>query len=180
MSSILRRLPPVSAILPVYAVVAFPIFSWTTVSWFWKLPYWLNFLNGGEIAAIFAYSMATALFESLIVIGFLLLLCLILPSNAFRDLFVIRGSWLALGLTLSFLGHAAWRGFLGFSYIESSLLPWTLISVVVMLLITFAAARVRFMTRTAAWLSDRLTVFLYLIVPIAILSLIVVVVRNIV
>lgn len=179
MSSILRRLPTLSAVLPVYAVVAFPIFSWTTVSWFWKLPYWLNFLTAGEIGAIFSYSMATAFFESLIVIGFLLLLCLILPPRIFRDVFVIRGSWLALGLTVSFLGHAAWRGFLGFSYLESSLLPWTLISLLVILVITFAAARVRFMRRTAEWLSDRLTVFLFLIVPVAVLSLIVVVVRNI-
>lgn len=179
MTSILRRLPHFSAIVPVYALVAFPIFSWTTVSWFWKLPYWFNFLTAGEIAAIFSYAMATAFLESLFVIAFLLLIALILPARMFRDLFVIRGSWLALGLSVAVLGHGLWRGSLGYSYIETSMLPWTLISLLIIFIITFVSTRVRFMIGIAEWLSDRLTVFLYLIVPVALLSMIVVLLRNI-
>lgn len=91
MSFILRRLPNFSAIVLGYAVVTFPIFSWTTVSWFWKLPYWLNFLTTGEIVAVFSYAMATAFFETFIVIRFLVLLCLIFPPRIFREAFVARG-----------------------------------------------------------------------------------------
>jgi hypothetical protein len=179
MNTILNRFPNFSAIIPVYAVISFPIFSWTTIVWFWKLPYWLNFLTAGEIGSIFSYSMVAAFFESMVVISFLLLLCFILPARIFRDRFVVRGTWLALGLTVAFLGSGVWRGFLGFSYIQFSLLSWSLASLLVILVFTIAAARFRFMARVAEWLSDRLIVFLYILIPVSMLSIIVVFIRNI-
>lgn len=179
MTFIRQRLPNFSTIIPVYAVVAFPIFSWTTVVWFWKLPYWLNFLTVGEIASIFSYAMMTALFESLLVIGFLLLICFILPAKLFRDQFVARGTWLALGLTLAFLGNGLWRSTLGYSYIEASFVFWTLISVLVICVLTYAAARVAFMGRLAEWISDRLTIFLYILIPVFALSVVIVIIRNV-
>ncbi len=57
MTRILRKFPAFSAILPVYAVIAVPVFGWTVTSWLWKLPSWLNFLTAGEITAIFFYAI---------------------------------------------------------------------------------------------------------------------------
>jgi hypothetical protein len=59
------------------------------------------------------------------------------------------------------------------------LLSWSLASLLVILVFTIAAARFRFMARVAEWLSDRLIVFLYILIPVSMLSIIVVFIRNI-
>ena len=178
MKSILERFPERDATLPVYAVIAIPIFGWTLVSWFWKLPSWLNFLTAGEITAVFFYAMLTAFVESLLVLGLMVLLCLFLPPRVLRDEFVVRGTWLAIGLTLAVLGHAVWRGLTRFTYIEVSLIVWSAAGLAISVLLTALSTRVRFMARAAEWLSDQLTVFLYIFVPLSVLAILVVFVRN--
>lgn len=178
MTSILRRFPATSAILQVYAVITAPIFGWTITSWLWKLPSWLNFLTPGEITAIFFYAMLTAFLESVLICSVFLLLCLLLPPQLFRDHYVVRGTWVALGLCLSILGNGVWRAMTRFTYAEISLLIWSFVSLIIIVLLAFVSTRVRFMTLLAAWISDRLTIFLYLLIPLSILSVLVVVIRN--
>ncbi|SRR6266511_1891178 len=178
MSRILRKFPGISAILPVYAVIAVPIFGWTITSWLWKLPSWLNFLTPGEITAIFYYAILTAFVESILICIFLLLLCFLLPSQMFRDQFVVRGTWLAVGLALSILGNGVWRGMTRFTYAEVSLAIWSSASLIIIILLTFLSTKIRFMTVVADWISDRLIIFLYLLIPLSILSILVVLVRN--
>lgn len=178
MTGILRRFPRISAILQVYAVIAVPIFGWTITSWLWKLPSWLNFLTPGEIAAIFFYAILTALVESVLICILLLMLCFLLPSGAFRDQFVVRGTWLAVGLALSILGNGVWRGMTRFTYAEVSLTVWSILSLIIIILLTFLSTKVRLMTLVADWVSDRLIIFLYLLIPLSIVSILVVVVRN--
>ena len=84
MTRILRRFPAFSAILPVYAVIAVPVFGWTVTSWLWKLPSWLNFLTAGEITAIFFYAILTAFVESTLICILLLLLCFLLPAPSYE------------------------------------------------------------------------------------------------
>ena len=178
MNSILKRFPKRSATLPVFAVIAVPIFGWTLLSWLWKLPSWMNFLTPGEIGAIFFYATLTAFVESLLVLAALLLLCFFLPSQSYRDHFVVRGTWLAAGLTLAILGNGVWRGLTRFTYIEVSLLLWSVVTLVVIAILTILSTRVRMMARAAEWISDRLIVFLYILIPLSILSMLVVFVRN--
>jgi hypothetical protein len=178
MAGILRRFPNISAILPVYAVVAVPIFGWTITSWLWKLPSWLNFLRPGEITAIFFYAILTAFVESILICSFILLLCFLLPSRMFRDQFVVRGTWFAIGLTSSILGYGVWRGMTRFTYAEVSLIAWSIVSFIIVLLLTLISTKVRFMTGAADWISDRLIIFLYILIPLSILSTLVVVLRN--
>ena len=66
-----------------------------------------------------------------------------------------------------------------FTYAEVSLIAWTIVSFIVIFLLTFLSTKIRFMTRAAAWFSDRLIIFLYLLVPLSILSILIVVLRNI-
>ena len=178
MAGILRRFPTISATLPVYAVIAVPIFGWTITSWLWKLPSWLNFLTPGEIAGIFFYAMLTAFVESVFICSFFLLLSFLLPSALLRDQFIVRGTWLALGLAVSVLGNGVWRGMTRFTYAEISLAVWSLISLLVVTLLTVVSAKVRFMVRAAEWVSDRLIIFLYILIPLSIISILIVIVRN--
>jgi hypothetical protein len=179
MTVILRRFPNRLAIFPVYAVIAVPIFGWTITSWLWKLPSWLNFLTPGEITTIFFYAILTAFVESIVICILILLLCFALPSEMFREHFVVRGTWLALGLALSILGNGLWRGMTRFTYAEVSLTIWSTVSLIMIAVLTFVSTRVRFMTRTADWISDRLIIFLYILIPLSILSVLVVLGRNI-
>src|SRR6266540_3066119 len=178
MAGILRRFPNISAILPVYAVIAVPVFGWTINSWLWKLPSWLNFLTPGEIMGIFFYAMLTAFVESLFLCSFFLLLSFLLPPQMFRDQFIVRGTWLALGLAISILGNGVWRGMTRFTYAEISLTVWSMISLVVIALLAFISTKVHFMVRAAEWISDRLIIFLYVLIPLSIISTLVVIVRN--
>ena len=178
MNSILERFPERLAVLPVYAVIAVPIFGWTLVSWLWKLPSWLNFLTAGEIGAVFFYAMLAAFVESLLVLGLVLFLCFFLPPRVLRDQFVVCGTWLAIGLMLAVLGHGVWRGLTRFTYIEVSLLLWSAAGLAISAFLAVLSTRVRFMARAAEWLSDRLTVFLYILVPLSVLAILVVFVRN--
>ena len=178
MAGLLRRFPKLPAILQVYAVVAVPIFAWTITSWLWKLPSWLNFLAPAEIAGIFSYAMLTALVESVMVGGILLFISFLLPPHIFRDQFIVRGTWLALGLAISILGNGIWRGLTRFTYVEISLILWSAVSLLVIAWLTFISVRVHFMVRAAEWISDRLIIFLYLLVPLSILSILIVMVRN--
>ena len=178
MNSLLRRFPSIPTILPVYAVIAVPIFGWTITSWLWKLPSWLNFLTSGEITAIFFYAILTAFIESLLVCSFLLLLCLLLPSQLFRDQFIVRGTWLAIGLAFAILGNGIWRGITRFTYTEVSLTLWSMVSLIPIVAVTMLSVRVRMMARLADWISDRLLIFLYILIPLSMISVLVVVIRN--
>jgi hypothetical protein len=178
MNNLLQRFPNTSAIPPVYAVIAVPIFGWTITSWLWKLPSWLNFLTLGEIGAIFAYALMTAFLESLLVCGLVLLLSFLLPARSFRNVFVVRGTWFAIGLALSVLGYGAWRGWTRYTYAEMSLVVWSTVSLITIALLIFFSGRFRFMALVAEWISDRLTVFLYILIPVSIVSILVVFIRN--
>src|SRR5689334_3177095 len=174
MTRILRRFPSVASILPVYAVIAVPIFGWTITSWLWKLPSWLNYLTPGEITAVFFYAILTATVESILICLALLVLSFLLPSRIFRDQFIVRGTWLALGLAGSILGNGIWRGMTRFTYAEVSLVAWSIVSLFLILLVTFLAGKFPWMGRIATGISDRFVIFLYILIPLSILSLLVV------
>jgi hypothetical protein len=181
-SKFVRRFPSIKEVILVFAVVAFPIYAWTTSIWLWKLPSWLLFLTPLEIAAVFSYAMVVVLIECILAFSLILLVCLLLPPGLFRDVFLVRGSWMAIGLNLCFLGNGARKltgAVLGFNLASIPLAVWSLIGVFVVLLFVFLSTRFRYMKTFAAWLSERLVIFLYLQIPVSILSIFVVVVRNI-
>jgi len=171
------RLPTLDAIIPVFAVIAFLVYGWTTVVFLWKIPSWIQFLILGEILAVFAYSMTAALLESLAILFVLLAACLVLPARWMRDVFVTRGTTAAVFMLGSIMLYMYRFSVVGYSFI-SSLLSWTVVGLVVTLLLTFLSARLRGVVRAAAWISDRVTVFLFLLIPISLVSLVVVIYRN--
>jgi hypothetical protein len=172
------RLPPFGAILPVYAVIVFMVYSWTIVSFLWKLPSWIQFLILGDILIVFAYSMTSALLESLFILSILLLACMFLPARWMRNVFVTRGTTAVVfgfGSIMLFMYRYAE---IGYSFI-SNLFLWSLAGLVVAILMAFLSTHIRGMVRVTAWVSDQVTVFLFLLIPISLVSLLVVIYRNI-
>ncbi|MBI5933249.1 MAG: hypothetical protein HY867_06040 [Chloroflexi bacterium] len=171
------RLPPSSSILPVFAVISFLVYGWMLIIFFWKVPSWLMFLTLDEILVNLAYVLAAALLESLAILGLFLLVCILLPAAMMKDVFVTRGTVAALIGLGSIMLYMYIFSEVGYSFLDDLLL-WTLSSLALTLLLTVPAPRLNFIVRLTAWTSDRVTVFVYLFLPLSALSLLVVISRN--
>jgi hypothetical protein len=169
-------------ILQVYAVIAVMFSAWTITVFLWKLSAWLLILNIGEIFTVFAYSMVANLLESLTVLLLLLMVCALLPAFVLRDHFVVRGTILAVGLVGSLMAFVKFHMQFG---IESGMRlligPLAMLLLTAILLAFPAKLRpVRFLHSAIQWISDRMLVFLYILVPLFVILLAYVIFRNIV
>ena len=91
-----KRFPPAQDIVLVFAVCAFPIYGWSIFRFLEKMPGWLYHVNMWGVIGIFAYTQVFALFESGIVLLFLLLLAAIVPKRFVRAKFVAVGSMVVI------------------------------------------------------------------------------------
>jgi hypothetical protein len=142
------------------------------------MPGWLQFLNLWDIASIFAYTQAFALLESVLVLVFLIVLGVVLPPWFFRDYFAAQGSMVVFMTVL-------WTAV--FQSIKAEIRLWSLgefifwaalslMTVGVSCVLIHRSGRVKVAVQAFA---ERLTVLLYIYVPLGLLSLVIVVVRNI-
>jgi hypothetical protein len=161
----------------VYAVVVVIIYPWSLLQFFDKLPSWLYYSSAGEIAVIFAYMVVVNLIESLLVLLAPILMSIVLPRNWFYERFVTRGTLFVLS---------------GFSYLiffnthlntldpfPLKMVYWTPVIVLVILALVFLIDWLGFLDKILNGLADRLTIFVYISIPVSIVSLLVVVFRNI-
>jgi hypothetical protein len=165
--SVLQRFPNRQAILQVYAVIAFLFSAWTIISFLWKLSAWLLILNLGEIFTIFSYAMVVNLLESLTVLMFLLVTCVLLPFHILRDDFVVRGSLLALGIIGSLMAfirlHREFGMESGLKLLIGPIVVWVLTAILLAFMPRLHG--LRFLHSAIFWISDRMIVFLYVLVP---------------
>lgn len=175
-----KRLPVAKDIIPVYAVIAFLIQVWTINVFITQLASFSSFLSINEMLAIFAYRMAESFLESLLILGILIVVALILPPRSFRDVFAVRGAAFAAVLLSSVI--LFWRrfatdpGVLMADYIGI----WTVSTFLFACLISYASTRSRALSDFFEWVADRMIVFLYLLLPLSVTSLILVLIRNVI
>ena len=84
MKSFLQRLPARVEIDPVLGFLVFAVFSWSIRGFLFELPSLLLYYPLADIFGVFSYMMATALLESLLVMGLLVFAAFILPTPWFR------------------------------------------------------------------------------------------------
>lgn len=173
-----KRLPDSQAILQVYAVIAVLFSAWTITAFLWKLSAWLLLLNLGEIFAIFSYAMAVNLLESLLILMLLLVLSVVLPARFLQQDFAVRGTALSLGMIGSLMA------FLGLHMAFATSIVGQLAIVlfeILLLMLVFAALSPRFTALHSILLriSDRMLVFLYILLPLFVVLLLYVIYRNI-
>ena len=174
---IYNRFPKQKEIAPVYAIIVLMVYGWTIFKFNYNLPGWLYFLNLGEIATVFAYSMVTNLLESLLVLLGVIAAAAILPRKWLLDAFAARGTGLSL-LVLALLMYIAGR-FASKDYYPADIIRWSPAILILMVLIVYLVGRISFTRRALEFVADRAIVFLYLTVPISIISLVVVLFRLI-
>ncbi len=173
---LLSRLPAFDQILSAYAVVAFMLFAWSLLWFFWNVPSWLHFMNLSVLFATLSYAVAASFLEGLTFLALLLIVAFILPSTWFRDHFAARGA----AVTVSLLGLIMLRDYWIVSeyYLLKPMATFGLVLVILTAILLFLTVKFSWMAKALSVLADRLTIFLYLFVPLAILSILNVLLRN--
>jgi hypothetical protein len=173
-----QRTPSWAQLASVFAVIVLILYSWTILWFLWKLPSWLYFLNASEILIALAYSLATNLVESLVVFAVPVLLAIILPRKWFSDAFVARGATLAMA-GLGFMMLLAYQFKDKSAYAESSLpAGWIFLGLAAMAFLVYLSGRLTFLRTAVEWLADRVTIFLYILMPLSVLAVLVVLFRS--
>ena len=171
------RLPSRQQLVQVYAIIVLIIYSWTILWLFWKLPSWRIFLNTWEILGVLAFSLVSALVESLVVLCVPVILATFLPRSWFADAFVSRGGSLAA----TALGYMM---FLDDRFKHEMLYPelpvgawWLALPLAAVVLVPYAAGRITRLRTAVESFADRATIFLYVMLPLSGFAVLVIVVR---
>ena len=172
-----RRLPEIRAILQVYAVIATLVAAWTILAFLWKLSAWLLLLNLSEIFAVFAYAMAVNFLESLVLLFLLLLAGALLPAGMLRNHFIARGTILAAGIIGALMAFAVFHMLFGIDSGALLLIGPLLVLALTAIVLRFSVRRPSFQS-IAFELSDRATVFLFILLPLFVLLSAYAVFRN--
>lgn len=175
--AIFDRIPKRQEITPVYAVISLVLYSWTLLWFFWELPSWLYYLTLPEILTNVAYMFMTNFVESTVLLFGIILLSILLPGQIFSSAFVSRG----VSLVVLGLGYMI---YLVFQFGDREDYPSHLVRLapVVFLLamvIAFWVGRVSFLKKAIEGFADRAIIFLYFLLPISLMSIVVVIFRNI-
>jgi hypothetical protein len=174
--AISSRFPGWQAVTSVYATIVLLVYGWTAYWIAWKFPSWIYYLTISEILWIICYAMVVNLLESLILIFGVLALGFLMPKTWLTDRFGPSGtllSMLLVGILMYFSGpvQSAER----FSYTP-------LIQIGISLLAALAIAVLLPLYRPAAafldLLADRAKIFLYILLPVSLVSLVMVILRN--
>lgn len=180
MTTFLRRIPGWPQIIPVYGVIVLMVYTWTLLWFFWKVSSWLFFLNAGEILTSLAYVLATNFAESLVVVCGPLFLTLVLPKKWFHDVFIARGASLSI-LGLGYMMFLAEQFQNKSDYPSTSLHAWTValaaagISVVV-----YLCGQIGLLRKIIEVIADRVAIFVYILTPLSVISLLVVAARSLI
>ena len=175
--SIIKKIPKLEEIAPVYAVIVMMVYPWTLTRFFWKLSSWILFASVGDLAAFVAYMVVVNLLESILILLVLLAMSIILPRKLFYDRFKTRSVALVL-FGLGFLIYLN-RNLHADAPFPMTLVRWIPMAVVVVLVLVFLVDKVGFLRRVLDELASRLTVFLYISIPISVVSLLVILIRNV-
>lgn len=174
---LMKRLPNIEAILPVYAILVFILYGWETIAFFWKVPAWLFYLGLGEVGVIYSYGVVNEFVESLAYLILLLMLAAILPASILKEKFQTRATLIALFL----LGSVYLISYLiAFQEVERVKAALFTIStgMVLDILLLWLSAKFAFLERAIIFLTNQVTIFLYVYAPITAIALVVILIRN--
>jgi hypothetical protein len=178
------RLPSFRNVLLVFAVCTFPIHVWALLSLFQKVPVYILRLSTSDLIGIVAYTLSFALLESLLLVIFLVLLSMALPARYFRSRFVTQGTVLIAMMSL-WLIPVHYQGSIllaldaNVTQYMTLIFIWTVSFVTLVALISSMLRRHEWFERSILHFVDRVTVLAILYVFLDLLSVGILLVRNI-
>ncbi|GAB4547146.1 MAG: hypothetical protein Fur002_22870 [Anaerolineales bacterium] len=175
------RFPDRQNIIGVYAFVVFFVYAWTLLVSFYKIPSWILFLTPSQILSIYAYNFSVNLLESF----FVLLCLLVLDYTIFLPLknkeeFQARSIFIAVIL----LASSMWRliefqEYSDVSAFVSGERAWWLYTLAIAFPVAILAPKIKKVREILQEAADRLSIFLYVYLPLSFISLVVLIIRNI-
>ena len=179
----LSKIPTRREFLPVFSLILFIAYSWTIYRMLFQIPSWLYSHSKTGIFFLAVYVFAVALIESLLLFGFVLFVSLIMPRRIFRDQFIAQGSLVVIACTI-------WALILKFQSESSGsrdlieVSAWILIFLLSLLLIavvsSFLMQRYPRGKSMLEAIADRMIIFAWIYVPVGLVSLAIVLVRNLI
>lgn len=176
-----KQLPDSKDIVRVYAVIVFLIYSWMLVTSFYMLPSWMFYLTIGQILSLYAYSFSINLFESILMLaGVLILEFTIFLGFRNNQEFQSRSILLIVFLLAIMMTRLiVFKGYEESSTFVSSEFLWWGIGLPTSLLLTVIGSKIKWLQSLLNVISERLTIFLYIYLPLSFIALIAVLIRNI-
>lgn len=176
MNFIRDRFPHRSEILTVLGIALFVCHSWSVLGFLDRLPAFILYFRVTEIVQVFAFMMAFAFLESLLVTGVLVFVSALLPSRWLKEGFAYKGFVLVLAVTVAAIifqknleGKLPSPGILTLYWVA----PLALASLIIGFVQMIPRARAILIN-----LADRVSIMLFVYVPIGLLSLMVVALGN--
>jgi hypothetical protein len=181
-----KKLPMRAEVLSVFNVLIFVVFGWSIRGFLFEIPSFLLYLSLGDITAVVFYMMAFAFFECVLLTGGLVIVSMILPSNWFKTGFGYKGFLIILVATTCFIlfqGYYKVGFFQNFLNNDYSPLRPVLIGmgsglVVLGGLFWLFHNRPRLQKYLSTFI-EQFSVFSYIYVPLGVIGILVVFVRNI-
>ena len=173
LSKLNSRLPKLTQIIPVYSLIVMLVYGWT-IYWFaWNLPSWLGLMPLMDVFSILAYSFIANFLESIVVLSVVIVLGIILPEKWLRGDFVLIAGFVVLYFLIFGM-------FLLYNFIPLPQLGRSVMAAFSLFFIgQYAIRRFRLARKVIGTLADRSVIFLYMSIPVTIVGLIVVLIRNI-
>ena len=178
LSRLLSRFPNRQEIVHAFATAAFLVYGWTIYSSFWKVPSWVFYLRTSEIFSVYAYSFLVNFFECVFLVLFLLAVNFFFFGNLWKDKFLPASVVMLVALVGSSLLHLHRYEdpTLRESFLGSQPLWWGS-TFLISFLASFIVVRFPWFSKLLENLADRFSVFLYIYIPLTILSLFIVLAR---
>jgi hypothetical protein len=179
------RFPSRRETVQVLGVVLFVVFGWAIRGFLFKIPSFTLYFGLGANLAILSYMLAFALLESIIVTGSLVLLSVLLPARWLRDGFDYKGFIIVLVAAVSMiLFENYYKADFFKDILAGATYPfppfiWGTIGAVLLLaaLLWLAHAQPQF-RKYALFVVEQLSLFTYIYVPLGLIGLAVVLIRN--
>ena len=150
---------------------------------FFQVPSLLFYMRVWDVLIIISYVLMFALIESVIVLGLLLAFSLVFPAKYFKDNFVAQGSTVVLMISMgAFALQRKMKIMYRLDGWELILYPFVILAAIVFVIFatSYIYDRVKILPRIINTVAERMIVFVILYVPLSILGLLVVFVRNLI
>jgi hypothetical protein len=179
------RLPARREVIGVFGVVLFVVFGWSIRGFLYKVPAFSLYFGLGADLAILCYMFAFALLESLLVTGCLLLLAAILPSRLLKQGFSYKGFIIVFVATIAMIVFEGYYKVDFFKDImggdDSSIPPFVIgciVSIIVLAGFLWLSRLQPRLQKIVQAVVDQLSIFTYIYVPLGLIGLLVVIIRN--
>lgn len=174
-----ERIPGQEDIFYVFGGIVFGVYSWAIRGFLYQVSSLRLYHTLGEILAIFAYVMAYALLESLVIMAFLILVGFSLPGKWFREGFAYKGfiTTVVTGAAMIILHYYLHSLNYELPSMRLIYLGMGITMILLVSLLWFIQNRPP-LQKVLLAAQERLQIFVYFYIPLGILGLAVVLLRN--